>query len=419
MPSPRRGRYIDLLRRNPDLRRLYLARLVSFGGDWFLLVPMLGLVNELSDSAFLTAGVLTANTLPAFLASPVGGVLADRWDRRKIMFWSNLAAAFTTATLLMVDSPLVTTTNAAVGLALLGLAVLAALSALIAPSSSAALPAVVKPADLADGAFLLESTWGTMAAVGSAAGGLVATLLGRQTAIAVDVVSFLWAAWLIHRVSKPLNRQTEPKPVTATSNAAAIGYIRRHPPILALLTSKAGFAIFGAGAVALLPVLSLDTFAAGDAGTGWLLGARGVGVVVGPFLIRRIAGSSDQKLLTAIGFCMTLWGISYLGTGAAPTLGAAALAVFLGHAGAGSQWTFSSYGLQRYTSDDVRGRIFGLDFAAVTLTSTVSQLLFGWLAEKIPIRSIFFGLAIAAIGFGIFWWRSTRRFWQMPPSVTE
>ncbi|MDP3983436.1 MAG: MFS transporter, partial [Acidimicrobiia bacterium] len=85
MSKPRGGRYLNLLRRNPDLRRLYLSRLVSFGGDWFLLVPMLGLVHQLSGSAILTAAVLTANTLPAFVASPLGGVMADRFDRKRIV----------------------------------------------------------------------------------------------------------------------------------------------------------------------------------------------------------------------------------------------------------------------------------------------------------------------------------------------
>jgi MFS family permease len=153
---------------------------------------------------------------------------------------------------------------------------------------------------------------------------------------------------------------------------------------------------------------------AGDAGTGLLLGFRGIGVLVGPFLIRAIVGGSDRRVLVAIGFTMTLWGLSYLGTAAAPTLVLAACAVLIGHAGAGSQWTFSSYGLQLYTDDSVRGRIFGLDFAAVTLTSTVSQLLFGFLAETVAVRTIFTMTAAAAIGFGLLWWRLTRRYWDQP-----
>jgi len=409
------SRYLRLLRKNPDLRRLYLSRLVSFGGDWFLLVPMLGLVNELSGSAILTAAVLAANTLPAFLASPLGGVLADHFDRRKVIIWANIGSVVAATMMLAVDSSFGRSLGGGVPLALVGLAILAGFSALITPASSSALPALVEPEDLADATFLVESTWGTMAAVGSALGGLVATLVGRDAAITIDALTFAVAAWLVFRIRRPMRIGT---PATAdrmrTALAVAVTYIRHNPPVAALMTSKAGFAVFGAGAVALLPVLSLDVFLAGDAGTGLLLGFRGIGVLVGPFLIRAIVGGTDRRVLTAIGFTMTLWGLSYLGTAAAPTLLLAACAVLVGHAGAGSQWTFSSYGLQVYTDDSVRGRIFGLDFAAVTLTSTVSQLLFGLLAETVPVRTIFTLTAVAAIGFGLLWWRLTRRYWDHP-----
>jgi MFS family permease len=407
-----RGRYLTLLRRNPELRRLYLSRLVSFGGDWFLLVPMLGLVNELSGSAILTAAVLAANTLPAFLASPIGGVLADRWDRRRIMVWSNVAAAVAATGMLLVDHPAVVRAGASVPLALVGLAILAALSALISPASSAAIPAIVEPDELADATFLVESTWGTMAAVGSAAGGLVSTLLGRESAIAIDALSFLVAAALVGRIKAPLRLQAAAGHELPKTLRASAGYILDNPPIVALLTSKAGFAIFGAGAVALLPVLALDVFGAGDDGVGLLLGARGLGVLLGPFLIRRLLGGVDRKLFSAIGLTMALWGLSYLGTAAAPTLALAATAVLAGHMGAGSQWAFSSYGLQIYSADEVRGRVFGLDFAAVTATATASQLIFGWLAEAFPVRSILSSTAVLAIVFGLVWWRATRRYWS-------
>ena len=406
-----RGRYLSLLRRNPELRRLYVSRLVSFGGDWFLLVPMLGLVNELSGSTVLTAAVLAANTLPAFLASPLGGVMADRFDRRRIMMWSNVAAAVAAAGMLAVDHPSVLAAGLSVPLALAGLAILAALSALISPASSAAIPAVVAPEDLADATFLIESTWGTMAAVGSALGGLVSTLVGREAAIGIDALSFLAAAFLVWRIRAPLRLQARPGHALPSTLRAAVRYVLGNPAIAALLTSKAGFAVFGAGAVALLPILALDVFGEGDDAVGLLLGARGLGVLLGPFLIRRLVGGVDRKVLGAIGFTMALWGLSYLGTAAAPTLGWAALAVLIGHMGAGSQWSFSSYGLQRYAADEVKRRVFGLDFAAITLTATVSQLFFGWLAAQVPIRTILAWIAAGAIAFGLVWWRATRKYW--------
>jgi predicted MFS family arabinose efflux permease len=314
--------------------------------------------------------------------------------------------------MLTVDHPRLLAAGASVPVALGGLAVLAALSALISPASSAAIPAIVAPEDLADATFVVESTWGMMAAVGAAAGGLVSTVVGREAAIAIDAVSFLAAAWLVGRVRRPLRLAHVTRSGVNSALRQALTYVRSTPRVMALLTSKAGFAVFGAGAVALLPVLALDVFEAGDAGTGLLLGARGVGVLVGPFLIRRLLGGIDRKVLTAIGFTMALWGLSYLGTAAAPTLLVAAAAVLIGHAGAGSQWSFSSYGLQRFSAEEVRGRIFGLDFAAVTLTSTISQLLFGWLADRTPVRTILTWVAVAAVLFGLIWWRATRRYWM-------
>ena len=403
------GRYLTLLRRNPELRRLYMSRLVSFGGDWFLLVPMLGLVNELSGSAVLTAAVLAANTLPAFLASPLGGVMADRFDRRRIMIWSNLAAAVAATGMLLVDHPAVLRAGPSVPLALTGLAILAALSALISPASSAAIPAVVPPEDLADATFLIESTWGTMAAVGSAAGGLVSTLVGREAAIGIDAISFVAAAFLVWRIRAPL-RVTAPAGHSLPTTLRAAGrYVLDNPPIAALLTSKAGFAVFGGrgGGPACRFWLSTSSRRA-TTGSDGCSAPGDWESCFGPFLIRRLVGGVDRKVLGAIGFTMALWGLSYLGTAAAPTLGLAALAVLVGHMGAGSQWSFSSYGLQRYAADEVKGRVFGLDFAAVTATATVSQLMFGWLAEAIAVRTILAWIAAVAIVFGIAWWRATR-----------
>jgi MFS family permease len=408
-----RGRYLDLLAHNPDFRRLYLARLVSFGGDWFLLVPMLALVHELSASPLLTAAVLTANTLPAFLFSPLGGILADRLDRKKIIIWSSLAAAAASATLLTVNTSFVRERGIGVPLVLAVMSVLAGLSALITPASSASLGQVVSEDQLGDGSFLLESTWGTMAAVGAALGGLVSANLGRERAVAIDSISFLLAAVLMLRIKTKLAA-----PHAAAHDAGRIGpaldYLRKRPAVAALMTSKAGFAIFGAGAVALLPTLALDDFGAGDDGVGWLLGMRGVGVLLGPFLIRRLVRNENRAVLGAIGFCMALWGISYFGIAFAPSLLVAALCVLVGHAGAGSQWSFSSFGLQLYTAPELKGRIFGLDFAAVTLTSTASQLLFGWLAIDNSINTIFLWLAATAVGFGIVWRRVTLRYWAVP-----
>ena len=92
---PRRGfrEAWSLLRRNPAFARLYAATLISFAGDWFLQVALYGLVLELTGSPLLTSLVLVAQLLPFTLLSPLGGVLADRLDRRKLMIVSDTVRA--------------------------------------------------------------------------------------------------------------------------------------------------------------------------------------------------------------------------------------------------------------------------------------------------------------------------------------
>ena len=76
---------LELLRHNRDLRYLFIAQVVSYMGDWFCYVALLGVVGDVTDSSLLVSLVFVSQTLPAFLVSPVAGAAADRFDRRRIV----------------------------------------------------------------------------------------------------------------------------------------------------------------------------------------------------------------------------------------------------------------------------------------------------------------------------------------------
>ncbi|MGZ4152810.1 MAG: MFS transporter, partial [Actinomycetota bacterium] len=80
----------SLLRRNRDFRLFYIGQLVSFAGDWFLIVALSGLVLRLTRSDALVAGVFVAYNLPYGIVSFIGGPLADRLDRRRLMIVTNI-----------------------------------------------------------------------------------------------------------------------------------------------------------------------------------------------------------------------------------------------------------------------------------------------------------------------------------------
>ena len=388
---------------NPDFRRLYFARLISFGGDWFAIVPLLGLVYELTDSSLATAAVLTSNALPMFFLSPLGGNTADRHDRRQVMIAASVGSA-TLALLLLTVAP--------TGSALLGLVLAAGLSASNAfffPASSSSLPNLVTPQLLAPANILIGSAWGTMAAVGAALGGLFATVVSRDAAFVVDAISFLIAGLLVSRIRTPLSEKRERTTSSFwDSTGEAIRLARSNKQIGALLTAKAGFGLIAGGAIALFPILSTDEFDMGDAGTGLLFAARGVGALVGPIVYRRLMKNNDVRLLRSIGYMMSIWGLGYIALSFAPGAAIAGLGIAFAHTGGGSQWAFSSFGLQSLTSDEIRGRILAFDIGLGSLTAATSQLGIGYLAEFVPPRTLLLGSAILGIAFGLGWSRVTR-----------
>lgn len=385
---------------------MYLARLISLAGDWFLLIPVVGLVFETSTSTLAAAAVIAAQALPALLLAPVTGSFADRFDRKRILIVSDVVRAGLVLSLLAADA------IGGVWFPLLIVALDGAGAAFFYPASAAGLPNVVEPKDLGAANVLMSSAWGAMLALGAGLGGLVSTLVSRDAAFTVNAVTFLVSAVLIARIVRPLQKDQRLAPVgLVIATRDALRYAAGHKSVAALLTSKAGHALTSGGAVGLFAVVSFVIFDSGDGGTGILFGARGLGNLIGPFLAFRLLGPSLRRILGTIGYAMAVWGVGYLAVGLAPSLALAALAIGVAHMGGGSQFAFSTYGLQELSSDEFRGRVFSFDFGLDTLAIVVSSLVVGGLAEVVPLRTLLVGLGVVGIAFGLVWAFLTRRLW--------
>jgi predicted MFS family arabinose efflux permease len=388
----------SLLRRNPDFRRLYFASVISLGGDWFLLIALLGQVLDLTEQGLMVAFVIAAQDLTYFLASPFAGVLVDRLDRRRLMIVCDLARAVLVLGFLFVGS------EDQIWLLFVLLAATASFGAAFEPAASAALPNVVDERDLSTANALSGSLWGTMLAVGGALGGVVAGVFGRDAAIVVDSVSFVFSAILIVRVHRAFSerRPAEHRASVREDTVETLRYARRDHRVLALLAVKFGWGIAG-GVLVLLPLLAIDRFDAGEIGLGLLMMARGIGALIGPFVGRAVIGPQDRKLFGAIGGALAVFGIGYAMLGLAPALVFAMAAVLVAHVGGGAQWTLSSYGLQRIVPDRIRGRIFAFDFMLVTLTFGLSSILTGLLADALGPTTTALVMGSLALGWAVVW----------------
>jgi predicted MFS family arabinose efflux permease len=397
-----------LLRRNRDFRRLYLASLISLGGDWFLFVALGSLVLEATGKALSVAVLIVAQELPIFLATPWAGWLADRLDRRRLMIACDLARVAICAAFLIVGPD-------RLWLAFVLIAVLSLFSAVFDPASSAAIPNLVDAEDLAVATAMNGSVWGTMLAVGAALGGVVSAVFGRDTAFLVDAASFAASAALLAGVRRRFSedRGHERHVGVAEATVETARYARRDHRVLALISVKAGFGL-AAGVLALIAVFAKDVFDGGDVGFGLLMAARGVGALIGPFIGHRLAGKDHERLMPAIACALGVFGLGYMSVGVTPTLWLAGLAILTAHLGGGAQWVLSSYALQRLVPDRIRGRIFAFDYALITLSLGASSIVAGALADAVGPRPAVAIVGGVALGWAAAWWVLTRAVRRTP-----
>ncbi len=415
--------YWRLLRGNRDFRLLYAGTLISLGGDWFLTVALLDLVLSLTGSATLASLMLLCQTLPIFIVTPLAGHVVDRVDRRKLMIVVDVVR--TGACLL----PLVARTPAMLPFAYAGVILISIGSAYFEPAAQAALPNIVRPEELAPANVLMGSTWGTMLAVGAGVGGAVTMKFGREVSFVIDAASFLASAVILMMIRSLFSEVGSPLAVgrwpndssRPTANAQrptslvesvreTLRYARAHPRVLALLTSKGGYGM-GAGVVAMLSVFGKEVFRAGAFGIGLLFAARGLGALLGPFLIRAVS-ARDELQYRLIALSVLVFGAGYIGLGLSRSLIAGATAIFIAHLGGGAQWQTSTYGLQREVPDWVRGRVFAADWGFVTLTMAVSSLAAGVLSDRFGPTAATVAIAALSVGWALFWSAWTWKLWR-------
>jgi len=385
-----------LVRSNSRFRRLWLAQLISLGGDFINQVALSALIYRLTGQATMVAALALATNLPVFLASPLAGVVADRHDRVRIMLLCDLVRALLVLGLLLVRDA------HTLPLIFVIVALTETLSAFFEPASAAVLPSVVSNEELGPALALSSASWSTMLAVGAACGGLITARLGDQAAFLANSLTFLLSAALIVglRSAPP---KGEAKPLHPWADLLeGFAHVAAQPRLAALLLIKFSFGM-GTGVLTLLTILPLQVFHAGEAGVATLFSARGLGALAGPFLAQRFMGISllAQARLAALGVVVA--GFFYGLLAVAPALKLAALWVILAHLGSGLQWVLSTFLLQKCCDDEFRGRVMALDFAGVTAGMAVSSPLFGLAVDHYGPHAAGVVGAILLASFGLLW----------------
>jgi len=403
----------NLLRTNADFRRMFAAQVISYLGDWFSFVAVVGLVDDLTDSNFLVSLVMVAFSLPSFIASPVAGPMVDRFDRRRILMVVSVVQALAALGMLTVG-------NGTVWLAFVFQSTVSALAALVGPATAAAIPNIARDQEeLRVANSILGSTWGVMLAIGAAIGGIFASIFGRDACFIANAVSFVLAGILFASIRTPMQAPRDPslrrhrlRPLADMREA--LTHARKDPVLLALMLSKTTFAV-GSGVVSQLAVLASDVFKGGDASRGVLIGARGLGAGIGPLLASRYTGNDLGRVIRVCGYSSLVFSCCYIVGAWMPVFALAALFITMAHLGGGAQWTLSTFGLQMRSPDEMRGRIIAGDFALVTLMMSVTSASAGVLSDVIGVRVAITSFAVAAAIASVVYVNATRHLHTQPP----
>jgi MFS family permease len=391
---------LTVVTRNRDFRRLFGAELIVLGSDWFVMVPLLVLLPELTGEKFWGGLVLAADTGISALLLPFAGTVADRHDRRRILICANLAACVAVLLLFAVR------TAATAPLAVLAVGAMSVAKAFYTPAAAAALPNLVETEDLPAANAVAGAAWGTMTIVGASLGGLVGSAAGPYWSFAAAAAGLLGAAALTSLIRRPLQAPRAEAPATWHSLIEGLRYIGARPRIRALVTVKTAAGL-GNGVLIVFPLIAV-LHGTGALGAGLLFAVRGAGALVGPFLLRPVLRRGSW-LLPALAASMSLYGVGYLGISVTPWFPLVLVLVFVAHLAGGANWTLSSYALQREVPDRLRGRVFATDMMLAMVSIAVSQLVTAAVVDHVDERAILAGCGLITLIYAIGWRIATSR----------
>lgn len=401
--------------RNRNFRLLWFASSISLLGDWFNTITLYALVTKLTGSP-LAVGLVEFLKLGGYAAASIpGGILADRFDRRRLMIATDLLRAAIVPFYVLIDS--------AAEVPFLYLLILAqiGLGAVFDPAYRALLPNLVTTRELVTANAILSATWSTILAVGASVGGLVGVWLGSDAVFVINTftylvsASFLFAMRLgVQPAIRPGREVSGARPsIFATAWAdlrEGLVYLFSHREVLRLSLAKTAWALGGSALVYFLtqlgPKLTPEDAALG---IGILYSARGLGTGIGPILARQIRDRRVWMLVT--GLAITASGVFYLGVAGIGVSYWVLVPIVIAHAASGANWVLSTVMLQERVPDHMRGRVFAAELMVLTAVEAVVVLAAAAMLETgaVTLTLAFVLFSVVQIASGLAYLRWTRR----------
>ena len=401
--------------RHREVRLLWGAAVVSDVGTWVQLIVVGSLVAAGTGSAVQTGLVALATFMPQGIASPVGGLLADRYDRRKVFAWALMLQAMVTVVLAVVLGMGVRAPAVLTLLILLG----SAAGATGAPSYAAMQPDLVPPEELMAMVSLGVYSWNSGRIIGPLLGSVLVLAVGPAWTIGFNALSFVVMAGAVSLVRRPFRPHGADMDMTATVRGRLVSGWRTmratpgcwHGVVLLVIFNLTIVPFMG-----LIPIFVNLEFGGGTGLTGAVASAQGIGAILGGVTITMLAARHRRSYLLArlvLVLSLALWNyalapnMAWLIVGSA-VLGACSASIFI----------TSSAIIQRDAPSASRGRVMSIMQAAMGISYGIGLLFIGSIGDATNLRVAFaVGATLLVVFFGLLTLRS--RHWRAAIDGTE
>ncbi len=393
--------------RQRNFRLFWFGQMISLTGSYMQSIGQTWLVLELTHSAFQLGLVGALQALPVLLFALVGGVLADRWPKRRVLFCTQ-AAAMIQALLLwaLITTGTVQLWHVYVLALLLGLT-----NCLGRPTGQAFVVELVGRADLPNAVALNSSLSNLTRIVGPGLGGVIIAVSGVASLFLLNALSFiavLAALALINsrdlHAQAPRHTNAGARQTTWQSLREGVDYVRNTPAVSLVILVVGLVLLFGSNFNVVLPFFATGVLHAGATGFGFLSGASGVGSLIAslwlawrnqkPTITRVLIGALVFGVLEAVFAVSRIYPLSLA---LIASVGAAEI-VFT---------TLAVTMLQTVAPDHLRGRVMSVAILFFDGSLPLGYLLMGWLAGRYGASSaLLIGALLSLLVVGGAWlWR--------------
>lgn len=406
MPFPgnkgaKKTRVRHLLRalRSRNYRFFVLGQGVSLVGTWMQQVAMSWLVYRLTGSAMLLGVIGFISQLPTLFIAPVAGVLADRWDRRRLLFVTQTLAMVQASILAFV----VLTGIVQVWQIILLSLILGIVNASDIPiRQSFVVEMVEHREDLGNAIALNSSLVNGARLIGPSIAGLLVATVGEGICFVLNAISYLAVilALMAMRIPPASLPRRNRLPILQELHAGFV-YAYEFGPIRSILLLLALVSLMGMPYSVLAPVFAKEILHGGAHTFGFLMGAAGCGALIGTLYLASRHSVLGLDRMIVMATVLFAFGIATFAVSSNFILSMSALAV----AGFGGMTLFASCNtvLQTILDEDKRGRVMSFFTVSFMGVAPFGSLAAGSLAGSIgPCATLLLGSVGCLVGAAVF-----------------